>query len=425
MLTGLVFVALLGACSALYDSSSGVIDLNPSNFDKLVVKGDGVWIVEFFAPWCGHCQSLVPEYTKAAKALKGVVNVGSVNADEHRSLAGQFQIQGFPTIKIFGANKRTPEDYNGGRNAQGFVDAGLKAAKQLIDSRIKGKSGGSSDRSKEGDSKDVVELTDENFKKLVLDGDDMWLVEFFAPWCGHCKNLAPHWASAATELKGKVKLGALDATVHTITAGKYEIRGYPTIKYFPAGKKDKAEEYDGGRTSGDIVQWANEKVSENVPPPEVNQIINRETLEKGCKDHQLCIISVLPHILDCQSKCRNDYLDVLRQLGERFKKNMWGWLWVEAGSQMELEENLGIGGFGYPAMAAVNSRKARYALLKGSFSLDGIASFLKELAYGRASTIPFKGTDLPNVVGIEPWDGKDGQLEIEESYSDDDLKDEL
>lgn len=66
------------------------------------------------------------------------------------------------------------------------------------------------------DSKDVIELTDENFDKLVLGSEDMWLVEFFAPWCGHCKNLAPHWATAATELKGKVKLGALDATSNTI-----------------------------------------------------------------------------------------------------------------------------------------------------------------------------------------------------------------
>lgn len=66
------------------------------------------------------------------------------------------------------------------------------------------------------DSKDVIELTDENFDKTVLNSEDMWLVEFYAPWCGHCKNLAPEWAAAATELKGKVKLGALDATVNTI-----------------------------------------------------------------------------------------------------------------------------------------------------------------------------------------------------------------
>ncbi len=65
----------------------------------------------------------------------------------------------------------------------------------------------------------MVELTDGNFEELVIKSDDMWLVEFFAPWCGHCKSLAPHWASAATALKGKVKLGALDATVHTVMAG--------------------------------------------------------------------------------------------------------------------------------------------------------------------------------------------------------------
>jgi len=66
------------------------------------------------------------------------------------------------------------------------------------------------------DSKDVIELTDENFDKTVLNSEDMWLVEFYAPWCGHCKNLAPEWATAATELKGKIKLGALDATVNTL-----------------------------------------------------------------------------------------------------------------------------------------------------------------------------------------------------------------
>lgn len=55
---------------ALYDSRSDVIDLTESNFDRLVTQSDEVWIVEFFAPWCGHCQQFVGEYSKAAKALK-------------------------------------------------------------------------------------------------------------------------------------------------------------------------------------------------------------------------------------------------------------------------------------------------------------------------------------------------------------------
>ena len=51
------------------------------------------------------------------------------------------------------------------------------------------------------------------------------LVMFFAPWCGHCKNLEPHWKSAAGELKGKVKLGAVDATVYQELAQQYGVRG--------------------------------------------------------------------------------------------------------------------------------------------------------------------------------------------------------
>ena len=102
--------------------------------------------------------------------------------------------------------------------------------------------------------------------------------------CGHCKNLAPHWASAATELKGKVKLGALDATVHTVMASRYGIQGFPTIKYFPSGRKDwdSALDYDGGRTGSDIVQWATNKWSENLPPPEVYQVLEVQVLCIAC-----------------------------------------------------------------------------------------------------------------------------------------------
>ena len=56
-------------------AGSNVVELTPANFQKEVMKSDSVWIVEFYAPWCGHCQRLTPEYKKAATALKGVVKV--------------------------------------------------------------------------------------------------------------------------------------------------------------------------------------------------------------------------------------------------------------------------------------------------------------------------------------------------------------
>ncbi|KAF5279312.1 hypothetical protein FQA39_LY18291 [Lamprigera yunnana] len=429
MLVLIGLVLSISNCWALYSQSSNVIELTPSNFDKLVINSEEVWMVEFFAPWCGHCQRLVPDYERAAKALKGIIKVGAVNADEHGSLGSRYGVQGFPTIKFFSANKNKAEDFNGQRTAQALVDGAFAAARKKVNNILGSKSGSDSDS--KGSSDYVVELTDDNFDKLVTNSEDIWLVEFFAPWCGHCKNLAPEWASAATELKGKVKLGALDATIHTKKASQYGIKGYPTIKYFPAGKKsrDSDEEYDGGRTSKDIINWALEKVSENIPAPEIKQILNEDTIKDQCDQKPLCVISVLPHILDCQANCRNDYLKILTDMGEKYKKKMWGWIWSEANAQYELENSLDIGGFGYPAMAVVNAKKMKYSLLRGAFSKDGINEFLRDLSYGRGNTAPVKGGQLPKIVKIQAWDGKDGELPPEEDIDlsdvDLDAKDEL
>uniref|UniRef100_A0A3Q3VP97 Protein disulfide-isomerase A6 n=1 Tax=Mola mola TaxID=94237 RepID=A0A3Q3VP97_MOLML len=415
-----------------------VIELTASNFNREVIQSDSLWLVEFYAPWCGHCRNLAPDWKNAATALKGIVKVGAVDADQHKSLGGQYGVRGFPTIKIFGANKNKPEEYQGGRSSQAIVDGAMNALRALVKERLSGKSSGSGySKQQQGSSdgkKDVVELTDDNFDQMVLGSDDVWLVEFFAPWCGHCKNLEPEWAAAASavkqQTKGKVRLGAVDATVQQVVSNRYGIRGFPTIKIFRKG--EEPEDYQGGRTRNDIIEKAMDLFSDNAPPPELLEILNEDILKKTCDDSQLCVIAVLPHILDTGAAGRNGYLEVMMKMAVKYKKKMWGWLWTEAGTQMELEASLGIGGFGYPAMAAINARKMKFALLRGSFSETGIHEFLSEVSMGRGSTNTLGGGAMPKIHSVEAWDGKDGQLPEEEDYdlSDVDLdedfdKDEL
>lgn len=130
-----------------------------------------MWLVEFYAPWCGHCKQLAPSYELAAKQLKGVVKLGAVDMTEHQSVGAPYDIKGFPTIKFFGNDKQKPVDYQSGRDADSIRKYCLDQTISEVNKRTKsGKqsSGGSSSGGQKKSSgpatdKDVVVLTDANF----------------------------------------------------------------------------------------------------------------------------------------------------------------------------------------------------------------------------------------------------------------------
>merc|ERR1712128_41518 len=130
----------------------------------------------------------------------------------------------------------------------------------------------------------VLVLTVDNFQEVV-DGNEFILVEFYAPWCGHCKALAPEFAKAAgilAEKESAIKLAKLDATEEGAVAEKFEVRGYPTLKWF---KNGKAGEYGGGRTADTIVSWVEKKTG-----PPAKTLASLEEAKEYVTDKSVAII---------------------------------------------------------------------------------------------------------------------------------------
>ena len=415
------FLLIISCSFSFFDSNSEVILLNQEQFNKEVVKSNDIWLILFYAPWCGHCQAFSPEYEKAAKALKGIFKIGAVNGDEEKILSGKYGIKGFPTVKFFGLNKDKPVDYNSARKAESVVDFMFEKARSIANVRLNGKSSSSSSSSsgsqqkqqqqkqktaEPGNEKDVIELTDDNFDSTVFNDESMWLIAFYAPWCGHCKKLLPEWVTAATQLRGQVKIAKVDATVHQKLAQRYQIQGYPTIKVFAPGKGDKkVEEYQGPRDAPGIVQYALDKLDQFGFVPETKQLINSEILKEECESRVgICIISFLPHIADSSAKERNRYLDIIKEAKKSTRGKPIYYLWAQGGDYFDFEDKLHLS-FGYPAVIAVNYKKKMFSICRSSFSKENLVDFVSSLLIGKEhlSKLP----DGIKIKKVDKWDGKD------------------
>ncbi|KAL5362722.1 thioredoxin-like protein [Aspergillus floccosus] len=250
-----LLVSCLTLLVGIASAASAVVDLIPKNFDNVVLQSGKPALVEFFAPWCGHCKNLAPVYEELGQAFahaEDKVTVGKVDADEHRDLGKRFGIQGFPTLKWFDGKSDTPEDYKGGRD--------LESLSAFITEKT-----GVRPRGPKKEPSNVEMLTDSSFKSTI-GGDKDVLVAFTAPWCGHCKNLAPTWETLANDfaLEPNVVIAKVDAEAENAraTAKDQGVTGYPTIKFFPKGSTEGIA-YSGARSEEAFIDFLNEKTGTN------------------------------------------------------------------------------------------------------------------------------------------------------------------
>jgi len=175
---------------------------------------DHLWVVEFFAPWCGHCKSFAPQYETAATNMKGLVKVGAIDCDQEKELCGGFGIKGFPTVKIFkpsGNSKKppTPEDYNGQRTAAALA----KYATDMMPSY-------------------VTVLIKKNHDEFLEKNTELPIVISFT----EKEKTTSLYKGLSAEFKNRLVLTEVRKTEKALVE-RYEVKSFPTVLVLKDGAK--------------------------------------------------------------------------------------------------------------------------------------------------------------------------------------------
>ncbi|CAG2056238.1 unnamed protein product [Timema podura] len=229
-----------------------VIRLTEHDFSSMIIEkpSNKLWLVNYFAPWCYSCKALTPEWRHLAKDL-GRLNIEEVNPHLRGGRVENHLDENHPPIhptKI--RTSISPSSACELNTTSALVNYTAKAGvfesfKEKL--KMRENSGSLQPSIYSGYSKTarslfhwlfnflpspVLELNPSTFNDHVMMDKDVWLVDFFAPWCGHCVEFAPVFHVIAQNLQGVVKAGKVDCDKYVDLCHKAGITGYPTVKLF-------------------------------------------------------------------------------------------------------------------------------------------------------------------------------------------------
>ncbi|KAF9542302.1 protein disulfide isomerase (PDI) protein [Mortierella hygrophila] len=405
-LTTIALGALLlsqSVLAGLYSSKDNVIDVTPKNFQAEVMDSNHVVMVEFYAPWCGHCKNLVPQYKAAAKNLKGIAKMAAIDCDDDKNkpLCSQYGIQGFPTIKIFPANRKGgvkyPKDYQGERSAKAIVSELVKMLPndvQLL--------------SANPTSEKII-----NIDEFAADTSSPRAVLF-------TKKLTTSnmYKGLATEFKDKMVVAEMRAPSDDILA-KYNIQNLPTLIVFPKGSQESTtfsgelkhepiseflSEYAGSAKKGGSAKSSPADSSATPAPkpvvvefnPNIDQVKTQEEFKKLClnKDRGNCAIAFLIVEPEYEEsvKMHEENLEMLRQVKKKAHEAGKGIdvMWMDALDKrvVALKEKFRVSE-DIPGLLLINPGRKAYVPFIGEFDVQGIEHWLSDATSGRARAIAY------------------------------------
>ena len=242
------------------DTNSEIVHLTSKNFE-LILKDEKSAIVMFYANWCGHCKTLKPKYEAASIKMKNKNIAGmlfALDASKESEIASKYGVKGYPTLKYFENGEfKFDVKFRDTDPIVKFMENPDEPPVVVEEKEV----------SWEDEESEVVFLTDESFKSF-LKKKKHCLVLFYAPWCFHCKNAKPEFIKAAEAYHDdpKVEFAAVDCTKHSGICSAYEVRGYPSIKYFSYLKTQK--DYRGERKAEDFIKFMRNPDQEFEKPKE-------------------------------------------------------------------------------------------------------------------------------------------------------------
>ncbi|BES92610.1 unnamed protein product [Nesidiocoris tenuis] len=208
----------------------------------------GTHFVKFYAPWCGHCQRLAPTWESFAtkyRANKGVT-IAKIDCTVNRDACSSYNIKSFPTL-LWIKDGQTVEKYQGARSAEDLST--------YVEDKLGGLGGDEKVEVETPPPSPVLTLNSDNFESAVADG--MTFVKFFAPWCGHCKGLAPTWEVLGKKFSSykKISIAKVDCTldVNKQLCNEQEVDGFPTLLLYKDG--EKIDEHTGARGFEDLYDF--------------------------------------------------------------------------------------------------------------------------------------------------------------------------